>query len=215
MYQARGNILFLILLAVVLFAALSYAVTSSMRGGGKDAGKESAQSQAADILNRMALLESTVSRLRMTGGCKDTEIQLINANPNTPADGHCKVFDPAGGNISVSMVTPPTSYVTSGGTSITYGASVVYGGSSTSNPSLIATYPAGTGILKAEICQAINDQLGIAAPPPSVDIHEFDTFTGDYTWVGSRIIPASMPRLACIADCCAGYLKVYQVLIAR
>ena len=167
MKRQRGNILFLILLAVVLFATLSYAVTQSTRGGGNNASKESAQAQAADIMNRMALLETTVSRLRLTGGCKDTEIQLASTNPDTPPDGHCKVFDPAGGNITISMITPPTTYISTGNTNIIYGGSVVYAGSSANNPSLLAVYPGGAGVVKAEICQAINDRMGIAAPPPS------------------------------------------------
>ncbi len=61
----RGNILFLILLAVVLFAALSYAVTGSQRGGVKDASSETASSCAARLLAYGSLLEQTISRMQM------------------------------------------------------------------------------------------------------------------------------------------------------
>lgn len=64
----RGNILFLILLAVILFAALSYAVTSSMRGGGNNAAKESAQTEASHILNYFTQIDTAVQRMMMTGG---------------------------------------------------------------------------------------------------------------------------------------------------
>lgn len=101
----RGNILFLILLAVVLFAALSYAVTSSMRGGGSDASPEKAQTIATQIINYATMVENTVQRLKVTG-CRDTEISFQNntfagyTNNNAPADKHCHVFDPAGGGMS-------------------------------------------------------------------------------------------------------------------
>ena len=57
-----GNILFLILLAVVLFAALSYAVTSGMRGGGNSASKESLQSQVAALQNTVMGVRSSLLR---------------------------------------------------------------------------------------------------------------------------------------------------------
>lgn len=46
----RGNVLFLILLAVVLFAALNYAVTSSMSGGGKNASDERYRLLASQLI---------------------------------------------------------------------------------------------------------------------------------------------------------------------
>lgn len=60
--KERGNILFLILLAVVLFAALSYAVTQSLRGGGKDVSDEKAAAIAAQIINAIGLQEPELMR---------------------------------------------------------------------------------------------------------------------------------------------------------
>ncbi len=65
----RGNILFLILLAIVLFVALSYAVNSGMRGGGSNAGRESAQAGAAAISQYVTLLRNEVQRLMVVNGC--------------------------------------------------------------------------------------------------------------------------------------------------
>ena len=48
--REEGNVLFLILIAVVLFAALSYAVTSSTRSGGGSVSKDKAKSYAAAIV---------------------------------------------------------------------------------------------------------------------------------------------------------------------
>ncbi|MGM0423153.1 MAG: hypothetical protein ACQEQL_08685 [Pseudomonadota bacterium] len=61
-----GNALFLILIAVALFAALSYAVTRSDRGGG-DIDREMAELGAARIINHLADVQAAVQRLTMTG----------------------------------------------------------------------------------------------------------------------------------------------------
>ncbi len=102
--KERGNILFLILLAVVLFAALSYAVTSSMRGNGKDASAEKAQLDQSVLDNFQAEMDGALLRLKTTGGCTDAQISYetpagANVNSNAPADKHCHVFSPLGAGV--------------------------------------------------------------------------------------------------------------------
>jgi hypothetical protein len=64
--QDNGNALFLILIAVVLFAALSYAVTQSGRGGGS-VDKEQDLIVAAQITQYAAQVRSAVDRLLIFG----------------------------------------------------------------------------------------------------------------------------------------------------
>ena len=79
--QQSGNILFLILLAVVLFAALSYAVTQSLRGGGKDAGAENAQTVAAAFVQFGMDVGTFITRAQLTDNVKDTEFTFqVNSN---------------------------------------------------------------------------------------------------------------------------------------
>lgn len=113
MRSQRGNILFLILLAVVLFAALSYAVTSGMRGGGNNASKESAQAAASAIIQYLTMVQSEVQRLMLVNDCTtdnldwrtgkyvrfdNTAIGTYTATAVTPKTG-CAVFSDYGGPV--------------------------------------------------------------------------------------------------------------------
>lgn len=109
--RTRGNILFLILLAVVLFAALAYAVTSSLRGGGKSASDESAAATASALIQYGALIENTVQRLMVSNDCKETQLSFENTVDlsylNAAAPDKCKLFNPAGGGLT--WQSPPSS----------------------------------------------------------------------------------------------------------
>ena len=102
----RGNMLFLILIAAALFAALSYVVAQSSRSGGGDAARDKARLAAADIMNQATAVQTSVGRL-LIGGCLDTDLSFesgndtVHVNPGAPVDNHCHVFHPAGGG------TPP------------------------------------------------------------------------------------------------------------
>lgn len=91
-----GNILFIILIAVALFAALSYAVTSSNRGGTGNISKEKAQLSQGVIDNYMASINAGVMRLQMRG-C--TMIDYTPPSQWVSGDKKCFLFHPDGGEV--------------------------------------------------------------------------------------------------------------------
>lgn len=94
----RGNALFLILIAVALFAALSYAVTRSGRGsGGID--REQALIAASQITQYPAALRTSITRMVVTGISVPTLTFL--ATDTTDAG----VFSSSGGGATVQA--PP------------------------------------------------------------------------------------------------------------
>lgn len=106
----RGSVLFLILLAVVLFAALSYVVTNSTRGEGKDASTETSDSQASDILSFLTAISVSTQRMVLTGTpIEDVSFQhesesyagsrtVIYIN-NRCITTSCRLFDTQGGGL--------------------------------------------------------------------------------------------------------------------
>ena len=107
----NGNALFLILIAVALFAALSYAITQSGRGGaGID--KETAEIRAAAAIQYAAQMRATIQRMQLINGCTDTEISFETTawdDGNEPLYVHsssrpaCEVFSSEGGGATLVL----------------------------------------------------------------------------------------------------------------
>lgn len=106
-----GNVLFLILIAVVLFAALSYAVTSSTgSGGNKDTTEDKAKLYVSEIAQFTTAIRTAITLLTATSKCVDTELSFEGppfdgsdvdyVNPNSPNDFSCHIFHPDGGGVS-------------------------------------------------------------------------------------------------------------------
>lgn len=99
MYAQRGNALFLILIAVVLFAGLSYAVTRSSRSGG-GIEKETTLLDASQITQYGSIVRQAVTRMILTGSI-DLEIDYTPPNVSNPYcetdPTHCLFYSDGGG----------------------------------------------------------------------------------------------------------------------
>lgn len=171
-HTERGNVLFLILIAVALFAALSYAVTQSSRSGGGDADRETNLVNSAQISQYPASIRTALLRLIISDGIDigDLEFNLPSnfSNCGTPTNGtkgdHC-VFHGEGGNVAyvqapaeVLTGTTPGDWVFNGENEINL-VGVTAGGDAPTAASaeVIAFLPN----VSDSVCERINEELGI------------------------------------------------------
>lgn len=89
-----GNALFLILIAVILFAALAYAITKSQGGNAEQASKDKLSVEASKVSNILSAAATEFMRLRLKG-CSIEEID--QASSNTPASANCAFYSKNGG----------------------------------------------------------------------------------------------------------------------
>ena len=100
----RGNVLFYILVAVALLAALSLAVSQSGRGNVNKLTEEKARLYATDMIEYANIVAASVGQLRLRG-CDSDEISFENddvsgyTNANAPTDNTCHVFHLSGGGV--------------------------------------------------------------------------------------------------------------------
>lgn len=205
MIRSRGNILFLILLAVVLFAALASAVTSSLRGGGKDASNENATAAAADILSWLKQVDQAVMRMMLVGGIPLEKIDFddvtnlyqdgtINRFNNlTCVTAECEVFNVNGGGVA------PRKFDKYGESSMDLGTTNARkpGHMSFQVASMMdlgsPAFDVGTRIdfIKLPICKAFNRQLSLPDCPGITQTGGLVTFAGDSDTINTKLSSGS------------------------
>jgi hypothetical protein len=198
MKNQKGNALFLILIAVVLFAALSYAITQSDRGGGNVSDETNAIASTT-ILQYASAVASGVMRMQLRGISLD-DIEF-DEPPDSENEPNNQVFHPLGGGVAWQNVDPntivpdsPTGYWSFKGTEIEdIGTS--------ESEMMIRLY----GVRKG-VCEEINKRLTGSDKIPLV------------TTVGSRIQDSDVAGLLSIcyelADTPGTYVY-YSVLVPR
>lgn len=225
----RGNIFFYILLAVVLIAALSIAIASSMRGN-SGISNERVNLVASEVIESGSRLAETVARLRLRG-IASTAISFENstvtgyANLSCTTDT-CKIFEATGGGLSWEESPPSSGNNQPWGYTSDLNITQV----GTTDADLVAILPEMT----LEACQSLNAHLDIAAPtatpPVQGTMSSINKFVGTYTLSPVTLTPAilsgqkagcfqataaSGTALSASGGPLAGKYYYYQVLIAR
>jgi len=201
--NSSGNVLFLILIAVALFAALSYAVSKSTHGTGDGGERESSLMQSSVIQQYGATLRGATARMTSAG------IHVEDLEFNPPSDfasltsGEVGVFHPSGGMVVHEMAPPvmmdATAHNAGGMWVYTMNFEVQNIGTSVSSSldgNEVMAFLVG---LKKPVCDQINARLGIPISPyPTVSgitygadlISNIDTYFMDdnYTPPSSEII---------------------------
>jgi hypothetical protein len=223
-----GNVLFLILIAIVLFAALSYAVSQSTRGGGIDPSDEKAELLAAEILNYVTAMQTAITRLQVSHGCEDTEISFENPvvsgyiNTNAPSDKSCHVFDPAGAGMSWRE-PPEDVWRFSGAASVNgigkyKGSCPGYSDPASCADLLMRFMIASSG---KKLCSHLNKMINLKdnqePPVSSAWTNEASKFTGSYTGTHHiAIVPLLNKMMGCYRrHATSDEYVFYAVLIPR
>lgn len=203
----EGNVLFLILIAVALFAALSYAVTQSSRSGSGNANKEQASINAAQLTQYPAGVRTAVIRMVIGG----TSVSSLQFNP--PSGNYAGltanslgVFHPDGGG--ATYVQAPAGMMADGNPGTWhFNAEFAIADIGTTSRDYIAFLP---GITEA-VCDRVNEDLNISGDTIigtgdvtalfTTDMHNGYTPGGPSTLIGDSDSPGLKGQpFGCLTD---------------
>jgi hypothetical protein len=189
-----GNVLFLILIAVALFAALSYAVTQSTRSGAGDTASETNLISSAQLTQYPAGIRTSVVRM-LIGGIAVDELMFNSPSDfggvipaNDPMEERA-VFHPSGGNATYQYA--PADVVTDSVDPDLIGEWFYNAQLQIRNIGITSTDNSGAGndvvaylpYISTGICRRMNEEVGLtAAIPAAANVALADI---DYTIVSS------------------------------
>ncbi|MGH1404686.1 MAG: hypothetical protein ACRBDL_10630 [Alphaproteobacteria bacterium] len=234
--QQQGNVLFYILIAVGLMAALAYVVAHSGRGNVSTLTRERSALYASEVIEYGYVISQAVAQTRLRG-YMDTEISFENdvqsgyTNPNC-IENECKIFHTNGGNIH--YLEPKESWLDTSRSSDSFYGRITFSGRSCTEST--TCYADGLdnedlimfiSYLDRDICLEINDKVGITNPSDDAPLDAGCSGTGS-TFTGTFSEGVSLKDVAGDLDKPAGCFRhdggctttpnsyhYYQVLIER
>lgn len=228
-HPESGNVAFIILLAIALFAALSFALTQNRGGNASLMTEQQAKIVAQEIISYGNTVANAVQKMKLNG-VADTQFSFENtvflegssyitgpgSNPNCTTNA-CKVFAIGGGDVTAQKIGPKGVNLNFAGPEA--GVWVPYSASHTNVGSSSGDLFIGLAKPTLEVCRMINNILGVAGPndAPPLFTANGTLFTGTYN-NGAFGTPASM---AGKTEYCyeitdhAGWYVYMKVLLAR
>lgn len=223
-HPERGNVFFYILIGVILFAALGFAISQSNRGSVAALDADKARLLSAGVIEYANTLAAATAQLRLRG-FGDTGISFQNAADAAYAydpcgDNTCMIFHLSGGGVTYQ---PPASGVNDGTGWYITGSAAVTDIGLTGTADLVAFLPD----VGEALCIQINNRLGVgatdAAPPTDTGYATGAEFTGTYPGgvvIGDEAGGTSLKgkTAGCFqstTDPTAGSYHFYRVLVAR
>ena len=225
-HTQRGAVFIYILMAVALFAALTYAVSRGNRGGTSTLTDQQAKLAAQEIIDYGNTVANAVQKLRLRG-CTDTEISFENntyagyINAGAPTDKSCHVFDVNGGNIQYAKSPEPYFFPSNPIWRRSYGfmrGTEWQGYGTTCGAAECSDLVMILSPLDENLCLQLNKLVGITGSVPEESIIGGTNFTGTYDFqenFGDEALSAVGKQGACVKATNTGLYSFLQILLAR
>ncbi len=237
MKDNKGNVFFLVLIGVLLFAGLMMTFSKGVRQGGNNLSSTQAGLAADDLMAFAQKVERTIGAM-MADNISEEQFNFVGApssagNYATPAcsANRCKPFHADGGGLE--PIIPQSSWFDtafSGG--LFYGMWMYTSQYCVNGVGRTGACVDGTDAelmmiiyyIKPEICEALNKRLGLAEADPNgnmVGLSATIRFNGNFPangGIGVRELTGPNTdgrKAACIFNSNANHYAYYQVLIAR
>ncbi len=229
----RGSALFMILMAVALFAALAFTFSRGLQQGSENLSERQADLAATDILGFASKAERTTGSMLQVRGRSEVDLNFegldgIYTNTYCSAEA-CKFFSSSGGG--VIPVYPMKRWLDPAQNSESYyGSWYVTARFCVQDvgPSSSCTGSDGTDLLlilpylQKRLCEKLNMKLGIDSPVPVIaapgSIDAGGKFNGSFN-PGSQVVwndaALNGRSVGCFFDSSLSTHHFYQVLIPR
>ncbi|MEZ5813925.1 MAG: hypothetical protein R3E13_04285 [Alphaproteobacteria bacterium] len=228
--QENGNAFFYILIAVVLLAALSFAVSQNGRGNVQQISAERARLYAGEIIEQANIMASAVAQTRLRGSalnelCFDhTSWGASNYNHAGCASDLNKIYHPDGAGIT--WTNAPSEAMDTAATPDNlwhfYGDNEIENIGTTCGAASCADLIMLVDELQLTVCQQINGLLGVTdatATPPTDTSYGETRYIGSFGYtatIGDEAAALSGQTAACFQKTAAPAEYVfYKVLVSR